>query len=421
MSLRSLSRGGLLGGMLALGLGLGVLILSPGAVGKDVGAERSDVIYPPQEIPLTFNHQRHIEQGARCQLCHASIESSDDVRDRNLPDHSVCGICHQMQVPNAAELYPAAACATCHRGYTDGGPEHLGPDKLPLANAPPPAPVVFPPARITFSHAVHVPRGIPCLTCHEGVDQVALATREHLPAMGVCLDCHDGGTAPSECTTCHLQGDGGRVLTDFEEHGLLKPSGRFRPDDHDDPRWLHVHRTAAKVDEASCSSCHEAADCLACHDGTVEPGDLHPADWVMTHGLEAQRRTLDCQACHEVETDCQSCHTEAEIVRGPFPGGPGSEQEGPLRFHPEGWAGIVGEIPGAEHHSHIARRSLETCEACHGGADEAMCLDCHGTIVSPHPASWGDPDVEINFGQGEGSVCLRCHQPGDPDLDRMRR
>lgn len=406
-----------------LGVGLLVLGISAGVAhsGSPDADSRSLQVYPEQQIPFTFNHKLHLEQGAQCQLCHASTATSTSAQDHNIPNHATCGICHQMQLPGAADLYPKAACSTCHNGFSEGLPEHVGPDKAPLADAPKPAALVFPPARITFSHKKHLDQGVPCLTCHEGVDKTALATRQHLPSMATCLTCHDGGKAPSECTTCHLQTDGGRVLTDFAEAGLLTPGGRFRPDDHDSPRWLHQHRVAAKVDEASCSFCHEANDCLACHDGTQKVPGLHPADWVMSHGLEAQRRTLDCQACHEVETDCKSCHEAAGVVRGAFPGGPGAPEDRGIRFHPEGWAGTVGEIPGAEHHSHIARRSLDTCASCHGGADADLCIECHGSIVNPHPPSWSDPDYTGNFGGGEGGVCLRCHSPGDPVLDRMVR
>jgi len=375
---------------------------------------RSEQVYPPQQLPLNFSHRRHLEQGAQCQLCHASTSTSTSATDDNLPGHTTCGICHQMQLPGAAEMYPPAGCETCHRGFPEGDAQQLKPDKSPIEGAAMPPPVVVPPARITFSHELHLGQGVPCLTCHEGIDEAALGTREHLPSMATCLSCHDGAKAPSECTTCHLQGAGGRVLTDFAASGLLAPQGRFRPDDHRSARWLHEHRVAARLDEASCSSCHEARECLSCHDGTTKVPGLHPADWVMTHGLEAQRRSLDCQACHEVETDCKSCHEQAGVVRGVFPGGPGSTEDRGIRFHPEGWAGTVGEIPGAEHHSHIARRSLDTCEGCHGGEDVDLCLECHATIVSPHPGSWGEPGFEGPTGAGEGAVCTQCHSPSDP-------
>ena len=89
------------------------------------------------------------------------------------------------------------------------------------------------------------------------------------------------------------------------------------------------------------NACHEVKDCLDCHDGVKKVEGLHPADWVMTHGFEAQRRGLDCQACHDVETDCQSCHEDAGLKPGLFPGGPAATEDQGIRFHPQGWAGTV--------------------------------------------------------------------------------
>ncbi|MCP4873694.1 MAG: hypothetical protein GY898_33830 [Proteobacteria bacterium] len=393
-----------------------VLLLASGlAIARDpTAAPRSVEVYPEQSLPITFNHERHLTQGLQCVTCHADAVTSESPQDLLTPNHEVCSLCHLVQAPNAAELFPKAACTTCHAGLTEGTPEHMSPTGQPLETAPQPARIQIPTARITFSHKTHVDEGVPCLQCHVGVDTADLATRNHLPTMTTCLGCHDGGEAPSECTTCHLQGDGGRILTPLNKEEWLKPSGRFRPDDHSDPRWLKIHRSAARTDEASCSACHDTGFCLDCHDGLDKRVDLHPADWKMTHGLEAQRRTLDCMACHEPESDCQICHTEAELVPGEFP-------SDSLRFHPEGWGGTPGEIPGAEHHSFQARRSLETCDACHGGAGEALCLECHAGLVNPHPESWGEDVGGWRYGQGEGTVCLRCHAPNDPELDGIRQ
>ena len=57
---------------------------------------RSEQVYPPQQLPLNFSHRRHLEQGAQCQLCHASTSTSTSATDDNLPGHTTCGICHQM-------------------------------------------------------------------------------------------------------------------------------------------------------------------------------------------------------------------------------------------------------------------------------------------------------------------------------------
>jgi hypothetical protein len=382
-------------------------------------AGRSFDVYPEQRIPLLFKHQRHLELGVHCVLCHGSVQTSESALDRNIPGHSTCGICHLMQLPNASEIYPKAACTTCHGAVVEGRPEDLGPppEFAPLDAGKHPISLEIPPARLNFSHKLHIDRGTPCLDCHPGVDQATLATRDHLPDMRLCLGCHDGTTAPSDCTVCHLQGAGGRVRTDLGGAALLAPTGRFRPDDHGDPRWLEMlHRSAARFDAESCNACHAPQACLDCHDGTVEPRGLHPADWVMTHGLQALHGAPDCRACHDAQSFCQDCHAAAAVLPGAFPGVQ-ADPPGGLRFHPEGWGGTVGEIPGPEHHSHPARRSLEACQGCHVDDD---CRSCHA-IVSPHPESWKEPPAGWRFGQGEGTVCLRCHAPQDERLDAVGR
>lgn len=380
------------------------------------GGTRDVQVMPEQSIPLTFSHKLHLENGAQCQLCHGSTLTSMDARDHNIPSHTECAICHRMEQPNAHEMFPKAGCDTCHTGFEGGDASHLGPDFLPLPDAPRPEALVLPPARLTFPHKTHIDQGVPCLECHEGVDQADLATRDHLPNMATCLTCHTGAKAPAECTTCHLQGTAGRIETDLGGHQPLTPHGRFRPDDHSDPRWLKVHQAAARADMNTCEQCHATTFCLDCHDGTQKPLGLHPADWVMTHGLEAQRRTTDCYACHEVQQDCNACHTSAKLVPGQFPSPTNADAPGDKRFHPEGWAGVVGEIPTGDHHSHQARRALETCEACHA---QDFCLTCHQSSVSPHPETWADAPAGFQFGQGDGRMCLTCHVPGDPNLSRL--
>jgi c(7)-type cytochrome triheme protein len=396
----------------------GLVLFSLPAVGGEP-APRSLQIIPEQQIPLTFSHTLHRTSGVACVVCHGSVQQSVQAADDNLPDHTICGLCHRMEQPAAAEMYPKAACSTCHEGFTDGTHEHVGPAPTfaPVAGAPRPAPVVIEAARLHFSHQLHLNGGIECTTCHEGIENATKATRAHLPGMDTCLTCHNGREAPDACTTCHLQGDGGRVRTDLgEAWDLLKPSGRFRPDDHFQDQWIRHHEAAARVDEESCNSCHKPQECLDCHDGVAKVRELHPADWVMTHGLEAMRTDLNCRSCHDAGTFCRDCHTRAGVKPGSFPGRT-SDPPGNLQFHPEGWGGLAGEIPGAEHHSHQARRSLQSCESCHAQDD---CLECH-VFVNPHPRGWSEAPDNFRFGQGDGEVCMTCHQPGDPDVSRVGR
>jgi len=377
---------------------------------------RSLEVYPAQDIPLNFSHRRHLESGIQCVLCHESVQSSGDVRDRNLPDHTQCGICHQMDAAQADSLFPRSDCAACHAGYEGGRPEHLAADRQPLADAPRPPPVVFPPARLKFSHQLHLDKGAVCLDCHGSVPDTDLATRVQLPEMGTCLSCHDGARAPAECRTCHLQDETGRLDLWLGKEDLLKPRGRFRPDNHRNAFWTQQHQSAALLTPQACASCHARSECLDCHDGTSKPLALHPSDWIMSHGLEANRRSMECAACHDNETFCQDCHIQAQVTPGSFPGTQ-SDPPGDRRFHPDGWRGEVGEIAGADHHSHEARRSLANCTSCHG---QEQCLECH-SFVNPHPRNWSEPGAAGKFAVGDGTVCLTCHSPTDPLLEGVGR
>lgn len=398
--------------MRPLVLAILAVLLGAGVFAAEVDdGPRSTVIYPEQQLPLVFDHARHLQMGVQCQLCHGPVMRSGSALDRNLPGHATCGICHAMTAPNAAELFPKAGCETCHVGFTAGRPEHLAPDKSPIPGSPTPAPVVVPAARLTFSHQRHLDTGATCADCHVGVERAAMATRDHLPSMVRCLQCHDGRKAPNACTTCHLPGEGGLVRTAMEGE-RLRPAGRFRPDDHGRPDWIRQHESAARDDETTCLSCHKQSDCLDCHDGVQKPV-VHPGNWILTHGLEAQRRTLSCEGCHEPERFCKGCHEGASLQPGLFPS-PTGDPPGSSRFHPAGWAGALGELPTTEHHSHVARRSLETCRACH---DSTECVACH-QFVSPHPAQWGEEPP--GAGRGDGTVCLTCHEPNDAVLDGTR-
>jgi len=389
---------------------------APAWSGPKLSQARSVEVFPEQSIPLSFSHRRHLESGIQCILCHDSVRESVDVRDRNLPGHAVCGICHQMDSPEAADLFPKSDCAACHVGHKGGVPEHLDEARQPLPDAPKPKRVELPHAHLKFSHKLHLDQGVVCLECHESVPDVDLATRDQLPEMGTCLACHDGGRAPSDCRTCHLQDDTGRLDPWPGDRGVLKPRGRFRPDNHRNEFWSQQHQAAALMTPEACSSCHAPSECLDCHDGTTKPLDLHPADWIMSHGLEANRRSMECAACHDNETFCQDCHTQAQVVPGAFPGVQ-ADPPGNRRFHPEGWRGEVGEIAGAAHHSHEARRSLASCTSCHG---QEQCVDCH-SFVNPHPRSWSEPGAAGKYAVGDGVVCLSCHSPSDPLLEGVRR
>lgn len=375
---------------------------------------RSKVIYPEQQIPLRMVHGAHLASGLTCEVCHGTVLASESVADDNLPEHTLCAACHRAELPNGGEMFPKSGCPDCHEGWTEGSHEHIGPTLAPLPDAPKPPPVVIPPAKLTFSHKLHIEQGAVCLDCHIGIDEAERGTVQHLPSMYTCLSCHDGRKAPDECSTCHLQDlVTGAVGTNVDGE-TLAPAGRFRPDDHTDPMWLHRHEFGARMDPDQCSSCHAQKECLDCHDGVQKIQRIHPGDWHMTHGLQAARRDIECKSCHDSENFCGDCHSRVGVAMGAFPGERG-DPPGDARFHPPGWKGVLGEIPSAEHHSFQARRSLETCSTCH---QPDQCVECHA-FINPHPDSYADPG-NWRFGAGEGEVCGTCHLPDDERLRGLR-
>ena len=48
--------------------------------------------------------------------------------------------------------------------------------------------------------------------------------------------------------------------------------------------------------------------CVDCHDGVSKPLDFHGNDYMSLHTVDARRQSLDCGACHRLQTFCTGCH-----------------------------------------------------------------------------------------------------------------
>src|SRR5690349_16523971 len=128
---------------------------------------RSPVVYPRQELPLSFSHTLHLErQELACTACHTGAASSTRAGDDLMAPEATCTPCHAIdrQKPDAK------TCGLCHPGWDGIGQ---------------PARVVAPPARLKFSHQLHGQEKTACTTCHGDLvkQKVGLATRAQLPSM----------------------------------------------------------------------------------------------------------------------------------------------------------------------------------------------------------------------------------------------
>jgi hypothetical protein len=228
---------------------------------------------------LRFTHQKHLPAvGGQCVPCH--VAAGEVAQSRMRPPMAQCFGCHKHQ-----DQWRVRDCDSCH---VDLPAERVRPD----------------------SHVVH-----------EG-DFV----REHgvraASARDLCATCHQEGF----CASCH---------------GVTVPVLPWRLA-FDSPRLTGLHRAGFRsrhADEARaapglCTTCHASERfCADCHaekkvaSGGSQPGaSPHPPNWVRAsggeHGRAARMDPASCASCHggAGEALCVGCHKV---------GGPGGNPHGP--------------------------------------------------------------------------------------------
>lgn len=179
--------------------------------------EYTRVGYAPTQ-PVAFSHAQHVGQlGMSCVYCHTRVEESPHA---NVPSTQTCMNCHQSIKPTSPLL------AEVRARWADGQPVawrrvHKLPDY------------------VYFNHAVHVRRGVGCVSCHGRVDEMPVVVHEKPLSMGWCLDCHR-----------HPENEI-RPLDEVTNLTWSPPDGEDRRQVGE--RW--ARRRAIGVQE-QCSSCH---------------------------------------------------------------------------------------------------------------------------------------------------------------------
>ena len=381
--------------------------------GSNVSPLPSEEIFPPQTVPLRFNHKKHVKGlSLSCKVCHEAAYTSAQASDRLLPRPTdTCDNCHDVDHSDPAHIRggkeASAACAFCHVGAAAGEGGKV-------------APVILPAPNLRFPHAKHLARNIQCGQCHGQIAELELATRDQLPRMPGCLTCHAlsgaaQGGAKGTCTTCHLSEPDGRMVTTFAGSQLVPP--RWLHGSEHDADWIERHKTVAADDSGFCASCHSAKDCTDCHDGNVRPRKVHPNDWLSMHPQAARTDNPRCSSCHSEASFCGDCHRRTGVARD----APSGNRPSGRRFHlpPAEWTTAP---RGPNHHAWEAMRNLNACVSCHSERD---CVTCHATKgiaggqgVDPHPAGFLD-----RCGQAlrrNPRPCYVCHTSSDPQLRSCR-
>lgn len=117
---------------------------------------------------------------------------------------------------------------------------------------------------------------------------------------GLCHKCHKNMNAvvraPQNCTLCH------------EDLNSIKPK------DHTS-RWKQNHASVAKIDSASCTSCHRDNFCSSCHTKRNDVGKAsHTRNYIFYHSVEVRANPYKCKACH-VSSFCTDCHNSRGVYK----------------------------------------------------------------------------------------------------------
>lgn len=294
-----------------------------------------------------------------------------------------CNTCHAPSQSDRAEKLPQAElCSTCHRHE---------PDKvLPVLNAAPPRPY----GEIRMDHDRHLSlpeiRG-QCVPCHGGVVKPNERT---LPPMSQCFSCHEHEAQwqRGECAPCHEQRDLSRLLPQtFLRH---------------DAAFARHHGDVAAQQGRLCRACHTEQQCQSCHDTSqalgvevrrperLESHQVHRADFVSRHALEAASQPSRCLSCHSPQT-CDSCHRARGVSGG---------VQGAVNPHPAGWVGT--NTGSSDFHGLAARRDITACASCHDQGPATNCIRCHKVGAyggSPHPPGFRSSQSLSS------EMCRYCH------------
>ncbi|ATB48613.1 cytochrome c3 family protein [Corallococcus macrosporus] len=172
--------------------------------------------FEPVPQPVQFDHRHHVgDDGIGCRYCH---EGAWEGPYAGVPPTSRCMGCHAQLWNESALLAPV------RQSYFEDRPipwnrVHRLPD------------FVF------FNHAIHVHKGVGCVSCHGRVDQMPLVEQVAPLTMGWCLACHRD-PAPHLRPVAHVADMTWRPPGDARQAGLQVQ------------RALNVHP------RVECNTCH---------------------------------------------------------------------------------------------------------------------------------------------------------------------
>jgi hypothetical protein len=174
-------------------------------------AARSDYLtgigFAPAQ-PVPFSHAHHAgDLRIDCRYCHTGVETS---ANPGMPATEVCMTCHSQIWTKAPMLAPVRASLAEDRPLTWQRVTDLA-------------------GFVLFNHAIHVRKGVACVTCHGPVGDMPLTRLAHPMQMQWCLGCHRD-PAPNLVPPADVfdpDADPARELASL--HAVLMGKGRIDP------------------------------------------------------------------------------------------------------------------------------------------------------------------------------------------------
>lgn len=346
-----------------------------------------------------FSHKFHLQDlGMGCLDCHEGATISTNAKDNLLSTKATCQTCHEAQLQND--------CTYCHTSDDQSTyKKFLNPQR-----------------DLMFNHSFHVnEQKMTCETCHQGLSEMTVATPASLPSMATCNTCHNDVLATNACETCH---------TNF---------ATLRPKEHDRTDFAREHKQFARMQNATCMTCHTDESCQDCHTNAglvqtnpagrdlVSPRSprltandraqgmalqkVHDLNFRFTHGVAASAKSSECATCHSTRDFCSTCHLAGGNVNQ-FQFRPLTHQQ--LRFT------TLGVGSGGGLHAQLARRDIESCAACHDAqGTDPTCITCHfdnDGIKGTNPRTHSPGFMAATNGEWHsdpGANCYVCHS--DPN------
>jgi menaquinone reductase, multiheme cytochrome c subunit len=156
----------LLPALIVAGVGAGVYV--PTLLGLGATPTATAVGYEPRQ-PVPYSHALHVGQlGLDCRYCHTTV---DQAAFAALPPTQTCMNCHAAVKTDSPKLAPIRA------SYATGQP-------VPWKK------VHDLPQYAYFNHAIHVNKGVGCVTCHGRVDKMETVRQVAPLSMAWCIECH---------------------------------------------------------------------------------------------------------------------------------------------------------------------------------------------------------------------------------------